>query len=206
MGNRLYHAVISFILMGSIIAQQAELPDKSNSQKWDSETSREILSEYETKYQCSFETADKEVEEKLYGIWQVKEFVGWTSSNEVSFDGAIGKIFIFCEEAWIDSGHPWFKPVYYCHRAGIEELSSEEFLNISWSDDRYNGQEGIYTIATYSEANRVLGDKYLYKPRLRLIIFGEALVMERSESYFELEKIADIHMNDKFENVEKPEK
>ena len=202
--NRVFYAVISFILMGGIIAQQAELPAKSNSQKWDSGTSREILSEYETKYQCSFEAADKEVEEKLYGIWQVKELVGWTSSNEISFDGGIGGIVIFCEEAWIDDGTPWFKPVYYCHRADVEELSGEDFLNISWSDDRYSGQEGIYIIATYSEENRVMEDKYL-KPRLRLIIFGDTLVMEMNESYFELEKIADIHMNDKFTNVEKPE-
>lgn len=192
-------------LMDNIFAQQTETAEESNSQKWENETSREILAENEDQYQREFEVATKEIEAKLSGMWQVKEYVGWTSSDRVSYDGGIGSIYIFCEEAWIDWNDPWYKPVYYYCRTDMEELSSENFLNTSWTDDRYEDQEVIYILATYSEANKVRRDDYR-KPRLQLIFFGDTLVVENSRSYFEMKKIADIQMNDKFVNVERPEK
>lgn len=192
-------------LSDNTFAQQTETVEDSNSQKWENETSREILAEYEDQYQREFEVATKEIEEKISGMWQAKEFVGWTSSDRGSYDGGIGSIYIFCEEAWIRWNAPWFKPVYYYCRTDMEELSSENFLNTSWTDDRYEDQEVIYILATYADANKVRRDDY-WKPRLQLIFFGDTLVVENSRSYFEMKKIADIQMNDKFVNVERPEK
>ena len=194
-------------LTDNTFAQQTETAEESNSQKWENEKSQEILAEYESQYQRNLEVATKEIEEKLYGIWQVKENVGWTSSDRISYDGGIGEIYIFCEETWIRWQEPCFKPVYYYCRTDQEELSSKNFLNTSWTDDRYEDQEAIYILATYSEVNKadVAGDKY-WKPQLQLIFFGDTLVVENSRSYFEMEKIADIQMNDKFVNVERPDK
>lgn len=192
-------------LTDNTFAQQTETAEESNSQKWENETSREILAEYEDQYQREFEVATKEIEEKLSGMWQVREYVGWTSSDRVSYGGGIGSIYIFCEDAWVHWNDPWYKPVYYYCRTDMEELSSENFLNTSWTDDRYEDQEVTYILATYSEANKVRGDDH-WKPRLQLIFFGDTLVVENSRSYFEMKKIADIKMNDKFVNVERPEK
>ena len=173
---------------------------ESNSEKWDGTESQEVISDYERLYGCDFDVATRKFENELYGVWQVKEFVGWEGSGRYQWDGFYGDILIFCENAWISNGTPWYKPVYACYSAGMSELASEKFLNITWVDSRYDDQDGILAVAVCTERNRKFG-AVLDGETFLFILTDDAIVMEKNGSYWELEKVGEVEMNSTFSNV-----
>ena len=172
---------------------------ESNSEKWDGTESQEVISDYERLYGCDFDVATRKFENELYGVWQVKEFVGWEGSGRYQWDGFYGDILIFCENAWISNGTPWYKPVYACYSAGMSELASEKFLNITWVDSRYDDQDGILVAAVCTERNRKFGAA-LDGETFLFILTDDAIVMEKNGSYWELEKVGEVEMNSTFSN------
>ena len=173
---------------------------ESNSKKWDGTESQEVISDYERLYSCNFEVATRKFENEIYGIWQVKDLVGWDSSSKYQWDGFYGDILIFCENAWISNGIPWYKPVYACYSAGMSELASEDFLNITWGDSRYDEQEGVLTVAVCTERNRNFGGALDYETFL-FILADDAIILEKNGSYWELEKVGEVKMTSDFLNV-----
>ena len=109
-------------------------------------------------------------------------------------------ILIFCENAWISSGTPWYKPVYACYSAEMSELSSEELLDITWVDERYENQNGILTIAVCTERNRNFGGALDHETFL-FILADDAIILEKNGSYWELEKVGEVKMTSDFLNV-----
>lgn len=173
---------------------------KSNSEKWDGPESQEVISEYESLYGCDFEAATKTFENEIYGVWQVKDLVGWDGSGRYQWDGFYGDVLIFCENAWISDGTPWYKPVYACHSAGMSELASEAFLNITWVDGRYDDRDGILAVAVCTERNRNFGEA-LENETFLFILTDDAMIVEKNGSYWELEKVGQVEMNRAFSNV-----
>ncbi|MBD5530631.1 MAG: hypothetical protein HDQ98_00300 [Lachnospiraceae bacterium] len=173
---------------------------ESNSEKWNGVESQKVISDYERLYGCDFEVATNKFESEIYGIWQVKELVGWDRSSRYQWDGFYGDILIFCENAWISDGTPWYKPVYACYSAEMSELAAEEFLDITWVDERYENQNGILTIAVCTERNRKYGAALDHETFL-FILTGDAIILEKNGSYWELEKVGEVKMTSDFLNV-----
>lgn len=115
--------------------------------------------EYHIQYAAAtgydFETATKEFEQKIQGVWQVKEFVGWDKSLKAQWDGYQGDLFLFCENAWVDDAVAWFQPVYACRTATMSEIAQNEYFNIQWTDDRYENRDGILTAAVCTQRNQL---------------------------------------------------
>lgn len=199
MKKKLFYVIIVFTCVFLAILFFYYNRKESNSEKWDGTESQEVISDYESLYGCDFEIATREFENKIYGIWQVKDFVGWDSSSRYQWAGFYGDILIFCENAWISDGTPWYKPVYACYSAGMSELASEQFLNITWADDRYDDQNGILTIAVCTERNQNFGDA-LDHETFSFILSGDVIIMEKNGSYWELEKVGELEMTGDFSN------
>ncbi len=128
---------------------------ESNSQKWANAQSQNIISQYAAATGYDFETATKEFEQKIQGVWQVKEFVGWDKSLKAQWDGYQGDLFLFCENAWVDDAVAWFQPVYACRTATMSEIAQNEYFNIQWTDDRYENRDGILTAAVCTQRNQL---------------------------------------------------
>lgn len=177
---------------------------ESNSQKWANAQSQNIISQYAAATGYTFETATKEFEQKIQGVWQVKEYVGWDKSLKAQWDGYQGDLFLFCENAWVDDAVAWFQPVYACHTAPMSEIAQNEYFNIQWVDDRYDNRDGILTAAVCTERNKKIdtlyGDQWGSDSFL-FIVLDDVIVMERNGSYWELEKVGEVEMSDAFENV-----
>jgi len=55
------------------------------------------------------------MEKELSGIWQVQDMVGYNAdAAKYQWNGYSGDVVIFVDEAWIENGIPYFKPVYAC--------------------------------------------------------------------------------------------
>ncbi len=173
---------------------------ESNSQKWANGQSQNIISQYAAATGYDFETATMEFEQKIQGVWQVKEYVGWDKSLKAQWDGYQGDLFLFCENAWVDDAVAWFQPVYACHTAPMSEIAQNEYFNIQWVDDRYDNRDGILTAAVCTERNKKYGSRREGENFL-FILLDDVIVMERNGSYWELEKVGEITMSDAFENV-----
>lgn len=187
--------IISLVSLFGLMMAKKILP--SNSDKWNDEECQSILTNYSSRFPCDFETATNDIEKKIYGVWQVKEFVGYDNSVRYQWDGYNGDIIIFCQNAWIDNGIPEFAPVYFCFATNMSELSSEDFLDVTWTDSRYENKEGILTIAICSEKNEKFGSAVDVEP-MQFIICDDVLIMEKNGSYFELEKVGEIQMFENF--------
>ena len=174
------------------------ITEESNSEKWNTEECQEIIHDKEEAFGCDFTFATSEFEDKIQGIWQAKDFVGWDDSSRYQWDGFTGDVMIFCEMAWIEDGTPWYQPVYVCYTTNMNEL--EDLLKITWSDSRYEGKEMILTIGVCAERNKNYpasrdGENILF------ILLEDVIVMENNGSYWELEKVGDIEMSDALSNV-----
>ncbi len=198
--KKLFYVIIALTCVFLVILLFYYNRKESNSEKWDGTESQEVISDYESLYGCDFEIATRKFENKIYGIWQVKDLVGWDSSSRYQWDGFYGDILIFCENAWISNGTPWYKPVYACYSAGMSELASEQFLNITWVDNRYDDQIGILTIAVCTERNQNFGNA-LDHETFSFILSGDVMIMEKNGSYWELEKVGELEMTSDFSNV-----
>lgn len=186
--------IVLFISIKENAAFDVELEDgERNNKPWNIKAYQDSISEY---YNCDFEILTEKMQDRLYGIWQAKEIVGWVRTSRYQYDG-IGHIYIFCEDAWIDCGRPYFEPVYFGYTADIDELSSEDCLNIHWTDERY--KNGTLVIAPSAE--RMRGEDW--QPMLKFIIFDNVLVLEESGTYFELKKMAEINMKGNLENLDR---
>ena len=182
--------MIAIFLLGLFEMKSTQL---SNSEKWNNEECWNILSNYTSQFPCDFEVATKEIEQRIYGVWQVKEFVGYDNSTQYQWDGYDGDIFIFDQKAWIDGGIPEYKPVYYCYTADISQLSTEAFLDVTWTDGSYEDKEGILTIAICSQKNEKFGSAVDVEA-LKFIICEDVLIMEKNGSYFKLERVGQVQM------------
>lgn len=187
--------MITIFLLGLLGMKGTQL---SNSEKWDNEECRNILLNHASQFPCDFEVASKEIERRIYGVWQVKEFVGYDNSTQYQWDGYEGDIFIFDKNAWIDGGVPEYKPVYYCYTANISQLSTEDFLDVTWTGESYEDKEGILTIAVCSQKNKKFSSAVDVET-LKFIICGDVLIMEKNGSYFKLERVGQVQMSDGFE-------
>lgn len=172
----------------------------SNSAKWNNAISKKVISDHETALGCNFEIIEKEYEDKLQGIWQVKEFVGWDASTRYQWDGFYGRIFIFSENAWIEDGTPYFKPVYVCSAVQMNEIAAEDFFNIKWIDDRYENKEGLLTLGVCIERDKTFGEA-MDGQHILFVLLDDTIIMERNDSYWELKKVGDAILSDSFENV-----
>ncbi|MCM1500242.1 MAG: hypothetical protein NC124_17405 [Clostridium sp.] len=199
MKKGLIYVIITLFCVCALLILLFHSKRESNSEKWNEAESQEVISDYERLYRCDFEVATKKFENKIYGVWQVKDFVGWDRSSQYQWDGFYGDILIFCENAWISNGTPWYRPVYACYSTEIDELAAEEFLNITWADNRYDGRDGILTIAVCTEKNQKFGDALDYETFL-FILADDVIIVEKNGSYWELEKVGDVEMNDTFSN------
>lgn len=188
------------LYISQVTTADSSAQQESNSQKWENAQSQKIISDYAAATGYDFEIASKEFEQKIQGIWQVKEFVGWDKAMKIQWTGYQGDLFLFCENAWVDGGRAWFQPVYACHTAPMSEIAQKEYFNIQWSDDRYDNQDGILTAAVCTERNKSFSHLWEGKNFL-FILLDDVIVMERNGSYWELEKVGDIVMSDAFENV-----
>ena len=158
------------------------------------------MDDYSELYCHEFEPASVQIENRLFGIWQAKEFVGWDKSREICWDGLYGDIVIFSEDAWVLGGRPDYRPVYACYLADFEDMEQDLFLNIAWKDNRYEGCSGIVGMAVSSEKDNSRGSAQESKV-LKFIIIEDDVIIETNESYFRLEKVGEIGLNDLFENV-----
>lgn len=172
----------------------------SYSEKNNNEYTQNIIDDYSEKYHHEFELASAELESQLYGVWQAKEFVGWDNSREIQWDGLYGDVIIFSRDAWVYGGHPGYKPVYACYSADFEDMRKDLFLNMAWKDNRYEGCAGFIGIAVSSEKNGNLGSA-AEERILKFIFMEDNIIIEAYGSYFRLEKVGEIEMNDLFKNV-----
>jgi len=156
--------------------------------------SKDIIVGCEAEYGCEFEILDKETETDLQGIWQVKELVGWKTEMRYQWDGLCGDVFVFVDNAWVDSGTPWYEPIYLSYRASMEELAAEDLLKVTWMDERYEGQEAVLVVGVCTERNQKFGSA-MDGQRLEFIVCGEKIIMGRNNSYFEMEKVGDVQMS-----------
>jgi len=177
-----------------------EKTSESNSKKWCNEKIQCMITDYEKEHNCNLEFASEEFENWIQGIWQAKEFVGYDGDTEFPWDGLHGSVYIFCENAWIEDGKPGYKPIYVCCTTTMEEIASEDLLNIEWVDSRYDNCDGTLVVAINSEKDNSFGSA-VEEEKMEFIICGESLIMKRSNSYFELEKVGDIQMYEALENV-----
>ena len=171
----------------------------SGSEKYHNETIETVINDYAAEYHHSFMLATAEMESELYGIWQVWEYVGHKALSG-TWDGMVGEVVIFSEAAWIDSS-PSFKPVYAYYKAYAEEMETDGFLeNVVWKDGRYSGLNGrvILGLHTQDYFGRVVDSTDMEDP-IKMIMMDDCLIIERSGSYFELEKLGEIEW---YENIE----
>ncbi|MDE7207646.1 MAG: hypothetical protein K2N90_10900 [Lachnospiraceae bacterium] len=178
--------------------ENLQITEESNSEKWITEECQKIIHDKEEAFGFDFTLAASEFEDKIQGVWQVKEFVGWDDSSRYQWDGFYGDIVIFCEKAWIEDGSPWNQPVYACYTAKVNEL--EDPLRITWSDNRYKGKKAVLTMGVCTERNKKFSESRDGETILFLLI-DDVIVMERNGSYWELEKVGDIEMSDALSNV-----
>ena len=189
--------ILIFIIIIICVVWFCRHSAESHSVKNNNEDTQSIIDVYSELYSHEFEPASVQIEDRLFGIWQAKEFVGWDNSREICWDGLYGDIIIFSEDAW---GGPEYRPVYACYLADFEDMEQDLFLNIAWKDNRYEGCSGIVGIAVSSEKDNSRGAAQERKV-LKFIIIEDDVIIETNESYFRLEKVGEIEMNDLFENV-----
>lgn len=76
--------------------------------------------------------------------------------------------------------------------------TTEDFLDVTWTDGSYEDKEGILTIAVCSQKNKKFGSAVDVET-LKFIICGDVLIMEKNGSYFKLERVGQVRMSDGFE-------
>lgn len=173
--------------------------EESSSQKRSTVYCQEAADRYSLMFGCDFKIATKEIEHKIKGVWQIKECVGYDRLNEEhDYSPVIGKIYIFCEDAWIDD-FPKFQPVYYCYSDSMRKLSSDDILNIEWKDRRYTNKKGILIIAVNPEGYRYID--YENRDVPKLILVGNEPIVQEFDAYFRLEKVAELETKEDFFDV-----
>lgn len=180
-------------------AQEKEISEstaveESNSQKWNSTVCQDIITQYSKEYHLEFDIATKDIEDKVYGVWQGKDIVGWDRLDGCHGLG-VGDIYIFSQAGWIE-GNLMFQPVYYYYTARIEELSSGDILNAVWADKNYEKQEAVFIIGVdiRGAEKRTPVDKE-YSHAVKILLVGDKLVLQNYYGDFiEMEKVADVEI------------
>ena len=185
--------------------EQIEEADQkiSNSEKYFNKDVGAIISHYEAEYHHSFTSATAEMEEELYGVWQVKECIGLMGESDSRGEGMVGDMIIFSPNAWISSGIPSFNPVYVCYESCAEAVKADRFLgNIIWLcrwDADWNGKviAGIET-----EKNAKYGSGHQQDEPFKMIMTDDCLIIERGGYYFEMQKVGEVEWHQSLLNVE----
>ena len=139
----------------------------SNSERYNSEAVSAIINECAEKYYHPFTLATAELEDKLYGVWQAKEFVGYVPSSKYQWEGMLGNVIVFLENALIYGGTSYFNPVYAYYETCAEDMEKDDFLDIAGTDGRYEGQDAIVMLAVCVEEN---GERIISMPYRIIII------------------------------------
>ncbi len=165
------------------------------SEKEDSTICQDIISQYSKAYHLEFDIATKDIEDKIYGVWQGKDVVGWDRLSGC-YGSGVGDIYIFSQAGWIDGAWPMFQAVYYYHTARIEELSSEDILNAAWADKNYAKQEAVFIIGVDirgTEKRSPVDNEYSHV--VKMLLVGDKLVLQNYYGdYLEMEKVADVEI------------
>lgn len=170
--------------------------EESNSQKWNNPDCEKAISRYARKYHLEFEVADKEIEDRIYGVWQVQKIVGWDKEDKDHSNNYLGKIYIFSQEAWIDKW-PKYRPVYFYHTARLEDLSSEDILNVSWKEREYEKQEAVFVIGIDVEGYEETALEKEYSHVVKLLLLGDKLILQSHDNtYLEMEKVAEAEIQE----------
>lgn len=164
----------------------------SNSERYSNEEVDARIDDYAEQYQHSFTLASTETEERLYGVWQARGYAGHTRSSRYQWDGLWGDVVIFCESAMIYGGTPYLNPVYACYESCTEDMKTDAFLDLEWTDGHYEGLDGTVILAVGREKD---GELALGMP-YRFILMEKHLMIERGGSYFVLEKVGIMELYD----------
>ncbi len=164
----------------------------SNSERYSNEEVDARIDDYAEQYQHSFTLASTETEERLYGVWQARGYAGHTRSSRYQWDGLWGDVVIFCESAMIYGGTPYLNPVYACYESCAEDMKTDAFLDLEWTDGHYEGLDGTVILAVGREKD---GELALGMP-YRFILMEKHLMIERGGSYFVLEKVGIMELYD----------
>ena len=170
---------------------------------YDEDAVRNGLIQTEATDRHSFTPMTTEMEQELYGVWQIKECVGITEETDSRGEGMVGDVILFSEDAWISSGIPSLKPMYVCYDTDAKVVKTDEFLgNIVWLDGLGADWNGMVIAGIETEKNVKYGSAHQQDEPLKMIMTDDSLIIERGGLYFKTQKVGEVEWYQNLLNVE----
>lgn len=167
---------------------------KSNSEVYSNKQIQMLLIDCEKEYNHTFQLANKEIEDKLYGKWLAEDIIGYDTSETITGDVLYKAIIDITKDNYnvlttIDArfggqAEQCKNPVFAYYNETFGDMMTDEMLYFSEVKEINHSQMGTVIIVMGIEES----GQYDIRPE-RFIILGDKIIAERQQSYYELKMI-----------------